>query len=128
MAKDGRSGATELCLQVNLETERSTGGVSSDGPTVAVTKASSITTKFVAKASIRGRTAGLTKGVGSTIRWMDLAFSPGPTAKCTEGNTKMIINTVKGSSFGRTESGTKACGGKEFSTARESVPFLITPR
>ena len=123
-----RNGETVLYSKVNLETEKSTAKVSSDGLTEVVTKANSIIIRSVAKACILGRITGPTKEVGSITRWTDSAFSRGLTGRCTEVNTRMTTSTVMASSYGQMENVMRECGGKESNTDEESVSFPITHR
>jgi len=109
----------EQYLKDNLEMERSMGKENLDGLTVAVTKVILIITKSVVREFTLGRIVEPTKGVGLTTRWMDSASSLGPMVNCIKANTRMIISTVMGSSFGRTGRSTKACGGEEYSMGEE---------
>ena len=99
-----------------------------DGQMVAATKAILIITRFAVKVFTLGRIVGLTKGVGSTTRWMDLAFSLGLMEKCIKGNTRMIISTVMESLYGQTVKSMTDCGEKEFNTGKESVLFQTIRR
>ena len=110
MAKALRAGPMAQFTTENTPMERRMAGESWSLLTVRSTRASLKKTRFTGKASICGRMASVTREIGFTIKWTEVARSTGPTVRFTQASSRTTSGTARVNLRGRTAVYTMASG------------------